>query len=70
MLAIIAGINGLMYLFGQVAQDGLLTLFVIGFGVGAVMYLMYHFVYREQIKTVKRPKLMKDIAILVLATLA
>ncbi|AZR98341.1 TPA: DUF1129 domain-containing protein [Streptococcus suis] len=70
MLAIIAGINGLMNLLGQGAQYGLLTLFVIGFGVGAGMYLMYHFVYREQIKTGQRPKLLKAIAFLGLATLA
>ncbi len=56
--------------FGQGAQYGLLTLFVIGFGVGAGMYLMYHFVYREQIKTGQRPKLLKAIAFLGLATLA
>ncbi len=46
MLAIIAGVNGLMNLFGQGAQYGLVTLLVIGFGVGAGMYFMYHFVYR------------------------
>ncbi|MFX3837047.1 DUF1129 family protein, partial [Streptococcus suis] len=56
MLAIIAGINGLMNVFGQGAQYGLLSLFVIGFGVGGGMYLMYHFVYSEQIKTGQRPK--------------
>ena len=38
MLAIIAGVNGLMNLFGQGAQYGLVTLLVIGFGVGAGMY--------------------------------
>ncbi len=70
MLAIIAAINGLMNLFGQGAQYGLVTLLVIGFGVGAGMYLMYHFVYREQIKTGQRPKLLKAIAFLGLATLA
>ena len=31
---------------------------------------MYHFVYREQIKTGQRPKLLKAIAFLGLATLA
>lgn len=70
MLAIIAGINGLMNLFNQGAQYGLVTLLVIGFGVGAGMYMMYHFVYREQIKTGQRPKLLKAILYLGLATLA
>ncbi|HEP1819927.1 TPA: DUF1129 family protein [Streptococcus suis] len=70
MLAIIAGINGLMNLLGQGAQYGLFTLLVIGFGVGAGMYFMYHFVYREQIKTGQRPKLLKAILFLGLATLA
>lgn len=70
MLAIIAGVNGLMNLFGQGAQYGLVTLLVIGFGVGAGMYFMYHFVYREQIKTGQRPKLLKAIAFLGLATMA
>ncbi|HGK7332126.1 TPA: DUF1129 family protein [Streptococcus suis] len=70
MLAIIAGINGLMNLFNQGAQYGLVTLLVIGFGIGAGMYMMYHFVYREQIKTGQRPKLVKAILYLGLATLA
>ncbi|HEM2651710.1 TPA: DUF1129 domain-containing protein [Streptococcus suis] len=70
MLAIIAGINGLMNLLGQGARYGLLTLLVIGFGVGAGMYVMYHFVYREQIKTGQRPKFLKSITFLGLATLA
>lgn len=70
MLAIIAGINGLMNIFGQGAQYGLVTLLVIGFGVGAGMYFMYHFVYREQIKTGQRPKLLKAVLFLGLATLA
>lgn len=70
MLAIIAGINGLMNLLGQGAQYGLFTLLVIGFGVGAGMYFMYHFVYRQQIKTGQRPKLLKAILFLGLATLA
>lgn len=33
---------------------------MIGFGVGAGMYVMYHFVYREQIKTGQRPKFFKS----------
>ena len=70
MLAIIAGINGLMNLLGQGAQYGFFTLLVIGFGVGAGMYFMYHFVYRQQIKTGQRPKLLKAILFLGLATLA
>ncbi len=70
MLAVIAGINGVMNLFGQGAQYGLITLLVIGFGVGAGMYFMYHFVYREQVKTGQRPKLLKAVAFLGLATLA
>ncbi|HFR4576160.1 TPA: DUF1129 domain-containing protein [Streptococcus suis] len=70
MLAIIAGINGLMNLFNQGAQYGLVTLLVIGFGVGAGMYFMYHFVYREQAKTGKRPNLLKAILFLGVATLA
>lgn len=70
MLAIIAGINGLMNLLGQGSQYGLFTLLVIGFGVGAGMYFMYHFVYKEQVKTGQRPKLLKAIAFLGLATLA
>lgn len=70
MLAIIGGLNGLMNLFGQGAQYGLVTLLVIAFGVGAGMYLMYHFVYREQIQTGKRPNLLKAILFLGLATLS
>ncbi|HFI0239847.1 TPA: DUF1129 domain-containing protein [Streptococcus suis] len=70
MLALIAGINGVMNLLGQGAQYGLVTLLVIGFGVGAGMYFMYHFVYREQIQTGQRPKLLKAILFLGLATLA
>ncbi|NQJ68137.1 DUF1129 family protein [Streptococcus suis] len=70
MLALIAGINGIMNLLGQGAQYGLVTLLVIGFGVGAGMYFMYHFVYKEQIQTGQRPKLLKAILFLGLATLA
>lgn len=70
MLALIAGLNGLLNLFGQGSQYGLITLLVIGFGVGAGMYLMYHFVYREQIKTGKRPNFLRAIAFLGLATLS
>ncbi|HEL9630408.1 TPA: DUF1129 family protein [Streptococcus suis] len=70
MLALIAGINGVMNLLGQGAQYGLVTLLVIGFGVGAGMYFMYHFVYKEQIQTGQRPKLLKAILFLGLATLA
>lgn len=70
MLAIIGGMNGVMNLLGQGAHYGILTLLVIGFGVGAGMYFMYHFVYREQIKTGQRPKLIRAVLFLGLATLA
>ncbi|HFU4488893.1 TPA: DUF1129 domain-containing protein [Streptococcus suis] len=70
MLALIGAINGIMNLLGQGSQYGLITLLVIGFGIGAGMYMMYHFVYREQIKTGQRPKLLKAILYLGLATLA
>lgn len=70
MLAIISLVNGVMNLFGQGTQYGLLTLLIIGFGVGAGMYMMYHFVYRDQVKTGQRPKFIKAILFLGLATLA
>ncbi|MDG3131419.1 DUF1129 family protein [Streptococcus suis] len=70
MLTIIAGINGFMSFFKQGSEYGIITLFVISFGIGAGMYLMYHFVYREQAKTGKRPHFLKALVFLGLATLA
>lgn len=70
MLALVALLNGTMNLFGSGNQYGILTMLVIGFGVGAGMYFMYHFVYREQAKTGQRPNLLKAIAFLAVATLA
>lgn len=70
MIAAIGGINGLLNYFGQGTAYGLLTLLVIGFGVGAGMYLMYHFVYRDQVKTGQRPSFLRAILFLAIATLA
>ena len=70
MLAIIGGMNGMMNLLGQGTRYGLLTLIVIGFGVGAGMYFMYHFVYREHLSTGKRPPILRALLFLGLATLA
>ena len=70
ILAIIAGMNGIMNLFNSGTQYGIITLLVIGFGVGAGMYMMYHFVYREQARTGQRPNLLKAILFLALATVA
>lgn len=70
ILALISGLNGILNFFNSGTPYGIVTLLVIGFGVGAGMYLMYHFVYREQAKTGQRPNLLKAIGFLVLATLA
>ncbi|HFI0292386.1 TPA: DUF1129 domain-containing protein [Streptococcus suis] len=70
ILALISGLNGILNFFNTGSQYGIVTLLVIGFGVGAGMYMMYHFVYREQAKTGQRPNLLKAIGVLVLATLA
>ncbi|HFH9837961.1 TPA: DUF1129 domain-containing protein [Streptococcus suis] len=70
ILALISGLNGIMNFFNSGSQYGIVTLLVIGLGVGAGMYMMYHFVYREQAKTGQRPNLLKAIGVLILATLA
>ncbi|MER0123504.1 DUF1129 domain-containing protein [Streptococcus sp. ZJ93] len=70
LLAIIGLVNGSMNSFGVGATYGIITLLLIGFGVGAGMYMMYHFVYRDQVKTGQRPSLIKALGFLVLATLA
>ncbi|MBF0787927.1 MULTISPECIES: DUF1129 domain-containing protein [unclassified Streptococcus] len=70
LLAIIGVVNGAMNSFGAGVNYGLITMLLIGFGIGAGMYMMYHFVYREQAKTGKRPSLVKALGFLVLATLA
>ncbi|MGT2951258.1 hypothetical protein BU202_09085 [Streptococcus cuniculi] len=70
LLAIIGVVNGAMNSFGAGVNYGLITMLLIGFGVGAGMYMMYHFVYRDQVKTGKRPSFVKAIGFLVLATLA
>lgn len=70
LLAIIGVVNGAMNSFGAGVNYGLITMLLIGFGVGAGMYMMYHFVYREQVKTGKRPSLIKALGFLVFATLA
>lgn len=70
LLAIIGVVNGAMNSFGAGVNYGLITMLLIGFGVGAGMYMMYHFVYREQVQTGKRPSFVKAIGFLVLATLA
>ena len=59
-----------MNLFSQGSQYGLLTFIIVGFGVGAGIYLMYHFVYRHMGEGGKRPKIWKAILVLLLATLA
>lgn len=70
LLAIIGVVNGAMNSFGAGVNYGLITMLLIGFGVGAGMYMMYHFVYREQARTGKRPSIIRALAFLVLATLA
>lgn len=70
LLAIIGIVNGAMNSFNAGVNYGLITMLLIGFGVGAGMYMVYHFVYREQVQTGKRPSLVKALGFLVLATLA
>ena len=70
MLALLGFVNGAMNLFGQGSQYGLITFIVVGFGVGAGIYFMYHFVYRHMGEGKKRPKIWKAILALLLATLA
>jgi uncharacterized membrane-anchored protein len=70
ILAILGFVNGAMNLFSQGSQYGLLTFIIVGFGVGAGIYLMYHFVYRHMGEGGKRPKIWKAILVLLLATLA
>ena len=70
ILTILGFVNGAMNLFTQGSQYGLLTFIIVGFGVGAGIYLMYHFVYRHMGDKEKRPKIGKSILVLLLATLA
>lgn len=69
LLAIIGIVNGLMNSFGAGVNYGIITMLLIAFGIGAGMYMMYHFVYRQQIKTGKRPNLITAIGFMILATL-
>lgn len=70
ILGILGAINGLMGFFQSGTKYGVLTFLVIGFGVGAGMYLMYHLIYRNMEKGGKRPKFGKAIFYLILTTLA
>lgn len=70
ILAILGFVNGGMNLFTQGSQYGLVTFIIVGFGVGAGIYFMYHFVYRHMGEGKQRPKIWKAILVLLLATLA
>ncbi|MGT2910302.1 DUF1129 domain-containing protein [Streptococcus cameli] len=68
IMALLGFVNGVMNLFNQGTPYGILTFLVISFGVGAGIYLMYHFVYRHMGDSQKRPKTWKAILLLLLAT--
>lgn len=71
ILAILGLINGVMNLFQTGTLYGILTFLVIGFGVGAGIYMMYYFIYRNMGKTgADRPKFWKAILFLILTTIA
>ncbi|TCD45698.1 DUF1129 family protein [Streptococcus sp. X16XC17] len=71
ILAVLGLINGVMNLFKTGTLYGILTFLVIGFGVGAGIYMMYHFIYRNMGKTgADRPKFWKAILFLILTTIA
>lgn len=70
ILAILGFVNGAMNLFSQGSQYGILTFIIVGFGVGAGIYLMYHYVYRHMGDAKNRPKIWKAVLILLLATTA
>lgn len=68
ILAILGFVNSAMGLFGQSSQYGILTLIIVCLGVGAGIYLMYHYVYRHMGVKENRPKIWKAILFLMLAT--
>jgi uncharacterized membrane-anchored protein len=70
IIALLGFVNGAMNLFTQGAQYGILTFIIVGFGVGAGIYFMYHFVYRHMGDGTKRPKIWKAVLMLLLATIA
>lgn len=70
IIAILGFVNGVMNMLRQGTQYGLLTFLVIGFGVGAGIYMMYHYVYRHMGNGKKHPQIWKAILILMVATLA
>ncbi|MGT2753654.1 DUF1129 domain-containing protein [Streptococcus ovis] len=70
IIAILGVVNGVMNMLRQGTQYGLLTFLIIGFGVGAGIYMMYHYVYRHMADGKNRPKLGKAILLLFVATIA
>lgn len=71
ILALLGVLNGVLNLFRTSGnQYGILSMLVIGFGVGAGMYMMYYFVYRHMgPNQTQRPKFLKALAFLGFATL-
>lgn len=70
ILAILGLINGVMNYFGQGSQYGIVTFLIVGFGVGAGIYMMYYYVYRHMGDRNNRPKIWKAILVLLVATVA
>lgn len=71
ILALLGFINGGMNLLKSGSQYGILTFLTIGFGVGAGIYLMYHFIYRHMGKDGKeRPSFWKALLFLGVTTIA
>lgn len=70
ILAILGLVNGAMNLFGQGSQYGIVTFLIVGFGVGAGIYMMYYYVYRHMGDRNNRPKIWKAILVLLVATVA
>lgn len=70
IIAILGVVNGVMNMLRQGTQYGLLTFLVIGFGVGAGIYMMYYYVYRHMGDGKNRPKIGKAILFLLVATIA
>lgn len=71
ILALLGVLNGALNLFQASGnQYGILSMLVIGFGVGAGMYMMYYFVYRHMgPNQTEKPKFLKALAFLGFATL-
>ncbi len=70
IIAILGVVNGIMNMLRQGTQYGILSFLIIGFGVGAGIYMMYYYVYRHMEDGKNRPKIWKAILLLLAATLA